>query len=256
MQLIPKTISKNKLRSLIPIQKGEKKPAKSRMQANTVEHSPNNPLLSVEKLGRQLQNRWLWRSVSFELWPGESLAVVGPSGAGKSLLLRSLAGLDPIQEGQIIFKGQPLEKWFMPGYRAQVIYLHQRPALLEGTVESNLQYVYKLSVHRQQGYDRKRILDYIELLGQSADFLRRPSATLSGGEAQIVAFLRALQLSPCVLLLDEPTASLDSQTAQRLEKLVEAWQSEDPCRSYLWTSHYREQLERVTKSQITLNGKD
>ncbi|MBD2604034.1 ATP-binding cassette domain-containing protein [Scytonema hofmannii FACHB-248] len=90
--------------------------------------------------------------------------MVGPSGAGKSLLLRSLAGLDPIQEGQIVFKDQVLEKWFMPRYRAKVIYLHQRPALLEGTVESNLQYVYKLSVHRAQVYDRKRILDYLELL--------------------------------------------------------------------------------------------
>lgn len=213
-------------------------------------------LFSVKNLGRQVQNRWLWRNVSFELCSGERLAVVGPSGAGKSLLLRSLAGLDPIQSGQIVFKNQVLEKWFMPRYRAKVIYLHQRPALLEGTVESNLQYVYKLSVHRNQVYDRKRILDYLELLGRSADFLGRPSTTLSGGEAQIVAFLRALQLSPCVLLLDEPTASLDSETVQRFEKLVEAWLSSDSSRAYLWTSHDVKQLERMTNNQITLNPKD
>lgn len=213
-------------------------------------------LFSLENLGRQIQNRWLWRNVSFELCSGDRLAVVGPSGAGKSLLLRSLAGLDPIQSGRIVFKQQPLEKWFMPRYRTEVIYLHQRPALLEGTVESNLQYVYKLSVHRRQIYDRRRILEYLELLGKSADFLERPSATLSGGEAQIVAFLRALQLSPSVLLLDEPTASLDSETAQRFEELVKAWQSSNPCRAYLWTSHNLKQLERMTNSQVILNSKD
>ena len=60
--------------------------------------------LSVAELGRQVQNRWIWQGVSFELHPGERLAVIGASGTGKSLLLRALAGLDSVQKGQIIFK--------------------------------------------------------------------------------------------------------------------------------------------------------
>lgn len=226
-----------------------------RRQATTVEH-PNSLILAVEGLGRQVQNQWIWRSLSFELWPGERLAVVGPSGAGKSLLLRALAGLDPVQEGRIVFGGQSLECWLMPSYRAKVVYLHQRPALLEGTVEENLQHVYRLASHRDRVYDRKHILGYLDLLGRTADFLERPSTTLSGGEFQIVAFLRALQLSPSVLLLDEPTASLDPETAHCLETLVKVWQSEDPHRAYLWTSHNPAQLERVTDRPINLKGKD
>lgn len=67
--------------------------------------------------------------------------------------------------------------------------------------------------------------------------------------------MRALQLSPSILLLDEPTASLDVGTAQSLEALVAAWQNEQPYRAYLWTSHDPTQLERVTNRQITLKEK-
>jgi len=212
--------------------------------------------LSVAGLGRQVQNRWLWQGLCFDLYPGERLAVVGASGTGKTLLLRALAGLDSVQKGRIIFKGKSLESWFAPQYRAQIIYLHQRPALLEGTVEENIRYIYKLANHRNKVYNRKQILAYLEILGRTGDFLELPSAALSGGESQIVAFLRALQLSPCVLLLDEPTASLDTETSRCLESLVNTWQSEGRERAYIWTSHDPTQIKRVTDRQITLQGKN
>ena len=217
-----------------------------------VDRSPQRPILTVTGLGRCVQNYWVWRDLSFEVWGGDRLAVVGPSGSGKSLLLRALAGLDAVQEGQIVFDEKPLVDWFMPSYRCQIIYLHQRPALIEGTVEENLQQVYKLASHRDQGFDRQRILEYLHLIGRTGDFLDRPIAALSGGEAQIAAFLRALQLSPGMLLLDEPTASLDPETAYRLEDLVQAWQAEDPQRAYLWTSHNPTQLERITDRHLSL----
>lgn len=216
----------------------------------------NNPILVVQNLGRKVEKNWIWNHLSFQVFPGERVAVLGVSGSGKSLLLRALAGLDPIQAGQIIFQGQPMKSWFMPSYRSQIIYLHQRPALWEGTVEQNLQRVYKLAVRQNQVYNRQLILDYLHILHKPADFLQRPIKAISGGEAQIVAFLRALQLSPSVLLLDEPTASLDTETAQSLEALVAVWQNADPLRTYLWTSHDPKQLERITNRQITLKEKD
>lgn len=227
-----------------------------RKQAIAVDRSTNSPLLSIERLGRQIQNRWIWQGISFEVWPGDRLAAIGASGTGKSLLLRAIAGLDPVQQGRIVFGGRSLESWYMPLYRSHIVYLHQRPALLEGSVEENLQYIYKLAGHRDQVYNREQILGYLDLLGRTADFLERPSAALSGGEAQIVAFLRALQLSPCILLLDEPTASLDPETAHCLESLVDVWQAEDSTRAYLWTSHNPTQIQRMTNRQIALKGKD
>ena len=214
----------------------------------------SSPVLSVSKLGRQFQGRWIWQDISFDLFPGDRLAIVGPSGAGKSLLLRALAGLDSIQSGQITFRQRPLSAFAMPQFRAQVMYLHQQPALLEGRVESNLQHVYRLAIHRNRTYDRSRILTYLSRLGRSADFLERSVEQLSGGEKQIVACLRSLQLSPQILLLDEPTASLDKATTEQLETLVAQWQQTDSPKACIWISHDPAQIERVTTRTLALSG--
>jgi putative ABC transport system ATP-binding protein len=210
------------------------------------------PILSVKNLGRKISQRWLWRYLNFDLFSGERVAVVGASGTGKSLLLRALAGLDTVQQGQITLDNKSISSYFMPHYRSQIIYLHQRPALWEGTVEENLQQVYSLATHSHLVYDRQRILNYLCLLDKDTDFLYRPVSAISGGEGQIVAFLRALQLNPRILLLDEPTASLDARTVSCLENLVATWLSDDPKRAYLWTSHDPNQLQRLTTRQINL----
>lgn len=212
-------------------------------------------LLIIQDLGRQIQGKWIWKHLNFELHQGERCAIAGEAGAGKTLLLRAIATLDPIQAGTISFQGKNISDWFVPRYRTQVLYLHQRPALLEGTVEQNLRAIYKMAVHRSlDRYDiqKQRILEYLSVLGRSTDFLDRPIHALSGGEAQIAAFLRALLCSPTVLLFDEATASLDAQTEQRFESLVHLWQQEDSARSYFWTSHDPEQLARMTDRRLTL----
>ncbi|MBD1821591.1 ATP-binding cassette domain-containing protein [Cyanobacteria bacterium FACHB-DQ100] len=213
-------------------------------------------LLVLQNLGRQVEEKWIWKHLNFELHPGERCAIAGAAGTGKTLLLRAIAALDPIQAGSILFQGKNLSDWFIPRYRTQVLYLHQRPALLEGTVEQNLQAIYKMSVHQSlkpYPLERDRILKYLSSLGRSADFLNRPIHALSGGESQIAAFLRALLCSPTVLLFDEPTASLDAQTEQQFEQLVQFWQQEDPMRSYFWTSHDPEQLSRMTDRRLRLD---
>jgi putative ABC transport system ATP-binding protein len=213
-------------------------------------------LLVIQNLGRQIQDRWIWQQLNFELLPGDRCAVAGEAGAGKTLLLRAIAALDPIQAGSLVFQGKPLSDWFIPRYRTQVVYLHQRPALLEGTVEHNLRLIYKLSMHqtlKPYQQQRQHILMYLSSLGRTEDFLDRPIHALSGGEAQIAAFLRAFLCAPSVLLLDEPTASLDAHTEQQFEHLVDLWQQEDPNRAYFWTSHDPAQLERMTTRRLTLN---
>jgi putative ABC transport system ATP-binding protein len=210
-------------------------------------------ILSVQDLGRQVNQRWIWQNLTFAVYPGDRLAVIGASGTGKSLMLRAIAGLDPVQQGQIDFAGQPLTAWDMPAYRARVMYLHQRPVLPEGSVEQMLCQVYTFKGHRHARYDRDRIIMYLNQLGRSDRFLDLSTRSLSGGESQLAAFLRALQLSPTLLLLDEPTASLDPDTAHQVEQLVVTWQAEDAERAYLWTSHSPEQLQRITDRAIALS---
>ncbi|MEM9804005.1 MAG: ATP-binding cassette domain-containing protein [Cyanobacteria bacterium P01_D01_bin.56] len=214
----------------------------------------SGPMLSVSKIGRCLQDSWIWQDISFDLFAGDRLAVVGPSGAGKSLLLRTLAGLDPIQSGEIVFQEKSLSNLSMPEFRSQVMYLHQKPALLEGTVESNLQQIYQLKVYRNKTYDRPRILDYLSILDRFENFLERSIEQLSGGEQQIVACLRSLQLSPQILLLDEPTASLDSTATEQIEALITQWQQSDPPKACIWTSHDSAQIDRVTTRQLVLSS--
>src|SRR5437762_1553628 len=99
----------------------------------TIEQS----LLKACGLGRRKPGSedWLLRGVCIEVRPGDRLALTGPSGSGKTVLLRALAYLDPHDEGSIEWKGRPLRADAIPTFRREVVYLHQRTALLDGTVE-------------------------------------------------------------------------------------------------------------------------
>jgi putative ABC transport system ATP-binding protein len=214
--------------------------------------------LTATGLGRSIDDRWIWRDLSFALRPGEAVAVTGPSGSGKTLLLRALAGLDGVSEGEISLGGRAQRSWHMPAYRAQVLYLAQRPAMLAPTVEADLRRPFSLRLHRATPFPRDRALDLLATVGRDDAFLAQPSDTLSGGEGQIVALLRALLLDPRVLLLDEPTASLDDGTTRAIERLVTTWRAGVPAvggdagRAVVWTSHDDAQLERVTDGRIRL----
>lgn len=213
------------------------------------------PLLSARQVGRKLDSGWIWQNLSFDVFAGDRIAIIGASGTGKSLLLRTIAGLDDLQAGQLLYQGQSLSTLAMPQYRSQVMYLHQRPALREGTVEFNLQQVYQLAIHGQRTYSRSYVLQQLAAFERGADFLNRSVESLSGGEAQLVACLRSLQLAPHILLLDEPTASMDETTAQQLEALITQWQQSEPGRACLWTSHNATQLQRVTDRAVALREK-
>jgi putative ABC transport system ATP-binding protein len=211
-------------------------------------NSNSIPILEARGLGRRrdIDGGWLLRDIGVVVRPGDRVAVLGPSGAGKTLLLRALALLDPVDEGVVLWNGQAVRGEAVPTFRGAVLYLHQRPTVFEGTVEANLRLPFALGVHRNRRFDRDRILSLLESLGRDLSFLEKAHRDLSGGEAQIVALLRAIQLGPTILLLDEPTASLDRPTLQAIEQLIDRWFAEQPgARALVWVTHDSEQARRV-----------
>jgi putative ABC transport system ATP-binding protein len=196
---------------------------------------------------------WLLRGVCFAVRPGDRLALIGRSGSGKTVLLRALAILDPHDEGSIEWEGKSLSGEAVPAYRKLVVYLHQRPALFEGTVEDNFRYPFTLKSHRRQRFERERVIYMLETLKRDEGFLEKSSRDLSGGEAQIVALIRCLQLDPVMLLLDEPTASLDNATAKAAEELLYRWQNKAGGeRSFIWVSHDLEQAKRMSDRSLQM----
>lgn len=212
------------------------------------------PLLQARRLGFAIDGRTLWQDLDLTLCAGERLAVVGASGSGKTLLLRTLAGLEPVHSGELAFHDRTLSDWSMPAYRSRVVYVPQRPALREGQVETALQVPFQFHVHRHQRFPSNRAHELLALLGRDQSFLQQRTERLSGGEAQIVAILRALLIAPDVLLLDEPTASLDASTVAAVETLIASWLQEQPQRAYVWTSHDREQLQRISDRELSLES--
>jgi putative ABC transport system ATP-binding protein len=215
------------------------------------------PVLEAVGIGRRNPKRegWLIQDASFRLDPGDRLAITGASGAGKTLLLRSLALLDPLDAGEIRWNGAPVRNEAVPAFRSNAIYLHQRPALREGNVLDNLVRPYALGAHCRKRFDRDRMIDLLNVLGRDPSFLAKPACDLSGGESQIVALLRAIQLSPAILLLDEPTASLDSCATRSIEKLIDLWFGEQPKeRAMIWVSHDSEQARRMAGRALRIDS--
>lgn len=218
----------------------------------------NSPILVADGLGRRVGDRWLWQDLSFELRPGETLAVSGPSGSGKTLLLRVLALLDHLDAGSVALRGRATADWSVPVYRARVLYLHQRPALWDGTVEENFARPFHFRSRHDRAYDRDRAARLLASVGRPAAMLDQPVDRLSGGESQIVALVRALLVEPSVLLLDEPTASLDDEAALRVETLLAGWKTGGPERAIVWVSHSPTQRDRVADRRLVLaeNGNE
>ena len=213
-------------------------------------------MLEAKKLGRSLQSEWIWEELDLAVGPGDRLALCGPTGCGKSLLLRVLAGLDNPDQGVLSYRGRELSSWKLTEYRSEVGYLAQESSFSEGSVEENWRVPFGFRTRRKQEFKLDRMLKWISELGLSPDFPGKNALELSGGERQLAALLRMLQLDPHLLLLDEPTAALDEDTAKLVELLLNQWKRENPERSWIWISHDALQSKRMGDRQFFLGKQD
>ena len=151
---------------------------------------------------------------------GRLYTLTGANGAGKSTLLSILAFLTPPTSGEIFYAGNRVD-WnhgSVEEYRRKVTLLHQSPYLFVGSVHDNV--AFGLKVRGIPGEEQRRIVDRaLDGVGLQG-FRDRKARELSGGEAQRVAMARALALNPEVLLLDEPLANIDRETAGLLKTVI------------------------------------
>ena len=194
-------------------------------------------LFELQEVGLDRGGRAVLDSVSAGI-PEGSTAIVGPSGAGKSTLLRLLNRLADPDRGQIYYRERPLVSYQPLELRREVSLVPQLPALLEGTVESNLRYAAELA---GEPLDCDGAL---ARAGLDPSFAGRDVAKLSVGEQQRAMLARALAQRPAVLQLDEPTSALDHAARDTIEAaLGELRRSGDL--SIVLVSHDPEQARRL-----------
>jgi tungstate transport system ATP-binding protein len=182
-------------------------------------------------------------SVSLALAPGAPTVLVGPNGAGKTTLLRAAMGLIPATRGHITWGGRETSP---PDRRA---ILFQRPAMLRRSTAGNVRYALA-AAGVPRGERANRAAELLTDVGL-ADLERRPARRLSGGEQQRLALARTLARDPALLLLDEPTASLDPDTGDWVRTWLERYRAESGC-TILLASHNMAEVERLCSVVLML----
>jgi len=184
-------------------------------------------------------------SLDLNVQKGELVTIMGTSGSGKTTLLRLINRLSEIDSGNILLNGEDIRDYEPMELRRKIGMVFQVPVVFKGSVRDNLAFGMKL-----WGTN----ID-IESLAMDVvipnDLLDADAEQLSVGEKQRVCIARALANDPEMLLLDEPTSSLDALSAEKIEMLLLRLRSERNL-TMLWVTHEREQAERIKGRRLIL----
>ncbi len=209
-----------------------------------------SPVYRLSAVKKSYAGRTILDLDRLEILPGEKLAIVGPSGAGKSTLLRLLNFLETPDTGEMTYTGNRVGPGLSLDTRRQVTTVFQRPALLQGSVESNVAYGLRL----RGKSDREQIEAALTRLGLKP-MQKALARTLSGGEAQRVALARAMVIRPKVLLLDEPTANLDPYNVGLIERVVREINQEQQTTVVLVTHNIFQARRMADRVGLLLGGR-
>jgi osmoprotectant transport system ATP-binding protein len=186
-----------------------------------VNRAPHADGLAVElrNVGYSLEKRQIVSGVSFQVAPGETLALLGRSGAGKTTTLKLINRLLETSSGEIFIEGRPQLEWDPIRLRRRIGYVIQDVGLFpHWTVEQNVAMVPRLESWPESRV-RQRVREMLELVGlEVAKFATRKPSELSGGQRQRVGVARALAADPPILLMDEPFGALDPVTRAELQR--------------------------------------
>jgi ATP-binding cassette, subfamily B, multidrug efflux pump len=195
--------------------------------------APEKPLKADRARGRiEFQNVWFaykdedWvlKDVSFTVEPGQSIALVGHTGSGKTTITNLLMRFYDIQRGRILLDGVDLRDWDLNALRKNFAVVLQEVFLFSGTIEGNIRLGREDITEERVRWAAQEVHaeGFIRRLKESYKAeVRERGAGLSVGQKQLISFARALAFDPALLILDEATSSIDTETEQLIQRAIE-----------------------------------
>lgn len=167
------------------------------------------------------ENKEVLHNVSFNVNPGESIALVGPTGAGKSTIVNLISRFYNVHDGRILIDGQDISKVTLRSLRSQMGIMLQDSFIFSGTVEDNIRYG-KLDASYEEIFNSSKKVCADDFISNLPDgyktIVHERGGSLSQGQKQLISFARTLISDPAILILDEATSSIDVQTEKALQQ--------------------------------------
>jgi spermidine/putrescine ABC transporter ATP-binding subunit len=214
--------------------------------------SPLPPIISVQQVGKSYGTFRAIENISLDIKHGEFFSLLGASGCGKTTLLRMLAGLEDVTDGEIVIDGDPMSD--VPPFQRPVNMVFQSYAIFPHlNVRDNIGYgLRKQKLPKETRHAMiDEMLDLVKLQGYGD----RRANQLSGGQRQRIALARALVMKPKVLLLDEPLGALDKQLREQMQLELRRLQKSLGI-TFVFVTHDQEEALTLSDRIAVMSGGD
>jgi ABC-type Fe3+/spermidine/putrescine transport system ATPase subunit len=207
--------------------------------------------MSLEVRNLEVVRNGFVLKADFTLQDNTVLVLLGPSGCGKTTLLRAIAGLEPIQQGEILLKGKRIDT--LPPEKRHIGFVFQDLALFEQMkVRDNI--AYSLQIRRADKTFIQERIDYLAMRFRIDHLLERYPSELSGGERQRVALARALASDPSLILLDEPLSALDAPLRRAMRRFMRVQLTQGHLTAIHVTHDVEEAIDLADEIIVMRNG--
>ena len=220
--------------------------------------NPNAPAIKLRQFSAQFGDKQTLDDLNYEFGVNKITAIIGPSGSGKSTLLKTLCRLnDRVEEftvnGEALVMGHDI---YSPGVdvyklRRQVGLIFQKPCMFPKSILENVMFGVERSRQSKADYEEigKKALQETCLWDEVKDRLNQKAPTLSQGQQQRLSIARTIAVKPEILLMDEPTSSLDPKTSRGIEDLILSLKNKH---TIILVTHDMEQAKRVADDMVCI----